>query len=159
MGDYHRSVGRYFVHLYFAGPVFSVQEQEFNARLAASIEALGFDVFLPQRDGYEGAKDPEVIGRPEVAREIFELDKGQVLACDVLLCILDGRVPDEGMAVELGLAYADRLHRSRHRKLIGLSTDFLRGGSAINAMLVGALDEIYGEETLLLERLGDIIGE
>lgn len=147
------------MRLYFAGPLFSVPEREFNLRLATSIETLGFDVFLPQRDGYEGPLDPEVIGRPETARRIFELDRDQVLASDVVLCILDGRVPDEGMAVELGLAHADRLHQNPHRHLIGLSTDFLRGGSALNAMLVGALDEIYSEETALLERLGDIIGE
>ena len=145
------------MRLYFAAPLFSVQEREFNARLAASIEALGFEVFLPQRDGYEGPLEPEVIGTPKVARQIFELDKQQVLECDVLLSVLDGRVPDEGMAVEVGLAHADRLHQNRHRKLIGLSTDFLRGGPAVNAMLSGALDEIYAEETALLQRLGDIV--
>lgn len=147
------------MRLYFAGPLFSAQEREFNARLATSLETLGFDVYLPQRDGYEGPKDPGVIGRPEVAQKIFELDKSHVLACDVLLCILDGRVPDEGMAVEIGLAHADRLHENQHRKLIGLSTDFLHGGAALNAMLVGALDEIHSDETALLERLGDIIRE
>lgn len=145
------------MRLYFAAALFSVQEREFNARLAASIEALGFDVFLPQRDGYEGPLDPKVIGRPEVARRIFELDSQQVLECDVLLCVLDGRVPDEGVAVEVGLAHADRLHRNQHRKMIGLSTDFLRGGTALNALLVGALDEIHTEETALLKRLGEIM--
>jgi len=144
------------MRLYFAAALFSVQEREFNARLAASIEALGFDVFLPQRDGYEGPLDPSVIGQPDVARQIFELDKQQVLECDVLLCVLDGRVPDEGMAFEMGLAYGDRLHQNQHRKVIGLSTDFLRGGAAINAMLAGALDEIYAEEATLLERLAEI---
>ena len=144
------------MRLYFAAPLFSVPERAFNAHLAASIEALGFEVFLPQRDGYEGPLDPEVVGSPEVARRIFELDTQQVLACDVLLAILDGRVPDEGMAVEVGLAYADRLHQNRQRKLIGLSTDFLRGGPAINAMLVGSLDEIYSDEPALLERLREI---
>jgi hypothetical protein len=74
----------------------------------------------------------------------------------VLLAVLDGRVPDEGMAVEVGLAHADRLHQNRHRKLIGLSTDFLRGGPGVNAMLSGALDEIYAEETALLDRLAEI---
>jgi nucleoside 2-deoxyribosyltransferase len=147
------------IRLYFAGPLFSLQEREFNTRLTASIEALGFDVYLPQRDGYEGPTVPEVIARPEVGKKIFELDKSHVLACDVLLCILDGRVPDEGMAVELGLAHADRIHQNQHRKLIGLSTDFLRGGAAINPMISYALDEIYSEETELLERLGSIIRE
>jgi hypothetical protein len=41
--------------------------------------------------------------------------------------------------------------------MIGLSTDFLRGGAGLNAMLVGALDEIHTEENALLERLGEII--
>jgi len=144
------------MRLYFAAPLFSVQEREFNARLAASIEDLGFDVFLPQRDGYEGPLDPDVIGTPEVAQQIFDLDRQRVLECDVLVAILDGRVPDEGMAVEVGLAHADRLYQNPHRKLIGLSTDFLRGGPGINAMLAGALDEIHAEETTLLERLGEI---
>lgn len=148
------------MHLYFAAPLFSVQEREFNARLASSIEALGFDVFLPQRDGFEASQDPDVIGRPEFARQIFELDSARVMACDVLLCILDGRVPDEGMAVEIGLAHADRSLRGRQRRLIGLSTDSRHlGGAALNAMLVGALDEIHMEETSLLARLGEIIRE
>ncbi|MBN2113182.1 MAG: nucleoside 2-deoxyribosyltransferase [Acidimicrobiia bacterium] len=145
------------MRLYFAGPLLRVQEREFNTRPAASIEALGFDVFLPQRDGYEGPTDPEVFGRPEVARQIFELDTAHVLASDVLLCFLDGRLPDEGMAVEIGLAHADRQQRGGHRKLLGLSTDPRhRGGAALNAMLVGALDEILTDETALLERLGEI---
>lgn len=81
-----------------------------------------------------------------------------MLECDVLLCILDGRVPDEGMAVEIGLAYADRLQRGGQRRLISLSTDSRhRGGATLNAMLVGALDEIHAEETTLLQRLGEII--
>ena len=39
--------------LYFAAPLFSQAELEFNARLAAEIEKLGIQVFLPQRDGIE----------------------------------------------------------------------------------------------------------
>ncbi|MBI5156384.1 MAG: hypothetical protein HZA58_00070, partial [Acidimicrobiia bacterium] len=66
---------------------------------------------------------------------MFALDSTQVMDCDVLLCVLDGRVPDEGMAVEIGIAHADRLHRTRQRRLIGLSTDSRqRGGAALNAM-------------------------
>lgn len=145
------------MRLYFAGPLFSVQEREFNTRLAAAIEALGYDVFLPQRDGFE-ASESELVEGPEVARQIFALDSTQVMDCDVLLCVLDGRVPDEGMAVEIGIAHADRLRRTRQRRLIGLSTDSRqRGGAALNAMIVGALDEIHTEEAALLERLGEII--
>ena len=40
-----------------------------------------------------------------VRRRLFELDVSQVRACDLFICILDGRVPDEGTCVELGMAY------------------------------------------------------
>jgi hypothetical protein len=147
------------MRLYFAAALFSVQEREFNARLAASIEAVGFDVFLPQRDGYEGPLDPDDAEQADVARKIFEIDTRQVLGCDVMLCVLDGRVPDEGMAFEMGLAHGDRLHQNRHRRLIGLSTDLRRGGTARNAMLAGGLDEVYADEESLLQRLSEIIGD
>ena len=41
------------MRLYFAGPLFCESERVFNARLAAEIEKLAYDVFLPQRDGLE----------------------------------------------------------------------------------------------------------
>jgi nucleoside 2-deoxyribosyltransferase len=89
------------MHLYFAGPLFNANEVAFNARLAAAIEALGYQVFLPQRDGHQPGTDPEVAWTTAEAQAIFDLDRDNLFTCDVLLCILDGRVPDEGMAVEL----------------------------------------------------------
>jgi len=140
------------MRLYFAAPLFSSIEMSFNDRLAAMIENLGYEVFLPQRDGYEGTPVKE--GFEAWSQAIFERDRDHVLGCDVLLCVLDGRVPDEGMAVELGLAYADRVHRNPHRKLIGFSTDYRSFSPAgMNAMLAGALDEIHHDETSLLHRL------
>ena len=138
--------------LYFAAPLFSPNELSFNARLAGKIEGLGYDVFLPQRDGYEGTAATE--GFEAWSEAIFERDKNAVLASDVLLCILDGRVPDEGMAVELGLGYADRIYHNAHRKLIGFSTDQrIFSAAGINAMLAGALDEVHHDERSLLQRL------
>jgi len=145
------------MRLYFVGPLFNENELAFNARLAEAIEQLGYDVFLPQRDGFELGSDPEITGTKAEAQVIFDLDRDHVLACDVLLCILDGRVPDEGMAVELGLGYADRMHHKLDRYLIGYATQsqyFWAAG--FNAMLTGALDEIYHDEGALLDRLGAI---
>ncbi len=141
------------MRLYFAGPLFSHAEVAFNARLAAAIEALGYDVYLPQRNGFEAGWNPEATETDAKAQTIFDLDRDNVLASDVLLCILDGQVPDEGMAVELGLAYADRLHHKPDRKLIGYSTDQRHRSNSHNAMLVGALDEIHDDEDSLLDRL------
>jgi nucleoside 2-deoxyribosyltransferase len=145
------------MRLYFAGPLFNQTEVAFNARLVAAIEALGYEVYLPQRDGYEPSVVPGAI-TGATAQEIFDLDLEHVLACDVLLCILDGRVPDEGMAVEIGLAYADRMHGGRARTLVGYTTDWRNGrGTELNAMLQGALDEIHADEEALLDRLGSLI--
>jgi nucleoside 2-deoxyribosyltransferase len=37
---------------------------------------------------------------------MFEVDTAEILACEVFLIVLDGRVPDEGSAFELGVACA-----------------------------------------------------
>jgi len=41
------------VLIYLAGPLFSEAERRFNLELTQRLEALGFDIFLPQRDGVE----------------------------------------------------------------------------------------------------------
>ena len=146
------------MRLHFAGPLFNANEVAFNARLTAAIEGLGYEVYLPQRDGYEAGSDSESMTETTRAQAIFELDRDNVLACDVLLCILDGRVPDEGMAVELGLGYADRIHSKPDRRLIGYSSDRRHElASGLNAMLVGALDEIHHDEAALLDRLQSLL--
>ena len=145
------------MNLYFAAPLFCDSEREFNASLSAKIEALDIDVFLPQRDGLESGQSLESMGAEAWSQAIFDLDCGKVFDCDVFLCVLDGRVPDEGLALELGLAYADRHHTQRDRKLIGFSTDWrVFSPAGINAMLAGALDEVVTDETSLLDRLREI---
>ena len=42
----------------------------------------------------------------EVSRKIFQSDIEGIKKCDILIFFLDGRVPDEGACVELGMAYA-----------------------------------------------------
>ncbi len=92
------------------------------------------------------------------ARAVFEQDRDGVFASDVVLFILDGRVPDEGMCVELGLAYASRAYAGKPRHLVGYSTDFrVFSPAGLNAMLTGALDEILHDEKALIERLRQIL--
>jgi len=44
---------------------------------------------------------------PEERRHaMFCLDRDTILTCDVF--VLDGRVPDEGVCVELGIAYCHK---------------------------------------------------
>jgi len=145
--------------IYFAGPLFNDAEKAFNAALTQQLEQLGFAVFLPQRDGVESNQAPYCTMTPEKRRQVlFELDRDQVLSCDIFLFILDGRVPDEGAALELGIAYTDRLLRNKNRRLLGLQTDiraaFLK--SRLNPMLKVPLDNIFMSQKDLLCYLKDL---
>jgi len=97
------------MRVYFAGPLFSEAERAFNLRLAEKLEAKGYQVYLPQRDGVESKKPPyDEMPNHELQQAIFETDRDKVLQADIFLFVLDGRVPDEGACVELGLAYGQK---------------------------------------------------
>lgn len=131
--------------IYFAGPLFSQAEQEFNLKLTDKFEDIGFTVYLPQRDGLEisGPAFNEM-ALDELYPKIFELDCSKLLEADIFLIILDGRVPDEGACVELGIAYGQKRFLQRDKLIIGLQTDMRAAfpGAKLNAMLHGALDHI-----------------
>lgn len=102
--------------VYFAGPLFNESERDFNLKLVEILETHGYDVFLPQRDGLL-ATELEGKTEEEKAEMIFEKDCSEVLKADILFMNLDGRVPDEGACVELGLAYANG------KRCYGIKTD------------------------------------
>ncbi|MEN8125047.1 MAG: nucleoside 2-deoxyribosyltransferase [Bacteroidota bacterium] len=142
--------------IYFAGPLFSKAEKEFNQKLTDQLEKLGFEVFLPQRDGVEKSKPPfDQMPKEEKRKSLFILDRDQIFDCDIFLFILDGRVPDEGACVELGIAYTQKLIDNKNRKLIGLQTDkratFL--SSKLNPMISIPLDSIFETEEELIQFL------
>ena len=83
------------MRIYLAGPLFCEAERVFNAQLAARMEAIGFSVFLPQRDGVESwILDDEKLSGDALRRKIFAVDRNEILKADVFLFVLDGRVPD-----------------------------------------------------------------
>ena len=71
---------------------------------------------MPQRDGYLAA---ELAGKTEdeLTQLIFEKDFSEVMKADIFFMLLDGRVPDEGACVELGIAYANG------KRCYGVKTD------------------------------------
>ncbi len=142
--------------VYFAAPLFSVGERQYNEQLTQKIEALGYEVFLPQRDGAErGAPPYNTMSGEEWSRAVFQLDKEQLLAAEVFLFVLDGRVPDEGACVELGIAACQKELMQAKKFLIGLHTD-RRGafpGTKLNAMIQGALEYVAPDEATLLDVL------
>src|SRR5215208_7406657 len=64
------------VLIYLAGPLFSEAERRFNLELTHRLEAMGFDVFLPQRDGVEHDGPPYDSMTPEERRHaMFHLER------------------------------------------------------------------------------------
>jgi nucleoside 2-deoxyribosyltransferase len=117
---------------YIAAPLFCDAEKLFNLRVDAAVRELGLDTYLPQRDGGEAA--PLVrqgLDEDTVRRRLYELDCAAIAECDVFVFILDGRVPDEGGCVELGMA------RARGAACFGLQTDSRRfGGTDSNNLMI-----------------------
>jgi len=146
------------VLIYLAGPLFSEAERRFNLELAERLEALDFRVFLPQRDGVERGKPPYDAMTPEERRHaMFHLDRSMLLESDVFLFVLDGRVPDEGACVELGIAYCQKELQDSEKLLIGLHTDpraaFI--GARLNPMVSVPLDRVADDEETLLRILDE----
>jgi nucleoside 2-deoxyribosyltransferase len=104
--------------IYIAGPLFSQAELDFNLKVDEFLTELGYDTFLPQRDGHLLA-DLIVTNEPKynAIKKIFDLDVEEIIKSDILIFIMDGRVPDEGACVELGIAF------SLKKECIGLKTD------------------------------------
>ena len=105
--------------IYIAAPLFNEMEIERNNSINEILEREGFETYLPQRDGglfydlqQKGFSDKEI------KEKIFTLDYFAILGSDIILCLLDGRVLDEGMCIELGIGYALK------KQCIGYKTDF-----------------------------------
>jgi nucleoside 2-deoxyribosyltransferase len=109
------------VRIYFAGPLFSAAERDWNATLAAALRGAGHEVYLPQEQ--EPGLD---------AAGIFATDVAGIDWADGLIAIVDGPDPDSGTSWEVGYAY-------RKKPIVLVRTDLRRnqwsGGSGYNAML------------------------
>jgi nucleoside 2-deoxyribosyltransferase len=100
------------MRIYFAGPLFTTGERDFNTAVAARLRVAGHEVFLPQ-DQELNAYDPA---------RIFRNDVDHVDWSPVVVGIMDGSDPDSGTAWEIGYAYA------KGTPIILLRTDFREWG-------------------------------
>jgi nucleoside 2-deoxyribosyltransferase len=72
--------------------------------------------------------------KQEAIDTIFYKDIDEIKGCDIVLFVLDGRVPDEGACVEVGLAYAF------NKECIGFKSDSRSlMGEMDNPLLIGVL--------------------
>jgi nucleoside 2-deoxyribosyltransferase len=124
--------------VYFASPMFNHAEKDFNLKLTKVLEAHGYQVFLPQRDGIEAAK-LEGKTEEELIEMIFALDATEVKKADIVFMNIDGRVPDEGACVELGMAYGTG------KRCYGFKTDThsVELGLDMNPMISGCMLKVF----------------
>ena len=111
------------MRIYFAGPLFSAAERDWNAALAGTLRVAGHEVFLPQEQ--EPGKD---------AAGIFATDVGGIDWADGLVAIMDGADPDSGTCWEVGYAYGKK-------PIVLIRTDFRTeagSGGPYNPMLTEA---------------------
>jgi nucleoside 2-deoxyribosyltransferase len=121
--------------IYWAGPLFSWGEREFNLRMRRELEAHGcYDVWLPQ-ESEENQR--EVADMRAIAREDME----QVAECDIFLGNLDGTQVEDGTAMEAGYATAWRKIAIAHR------TDFRMQGddpvTGLNCMFLNMSEIVW----------------
>ena len=124
--------------IYFASPMFAQAEKDFNLRVVTVLEEAGYEVFLPQRDGIEAAL-LEGKSEEELIEMIFALDHDEVLKADIVFMNLDGRVPDEGACVELGMAYV------AGKRCYGFKTDTrsVEKNMDLNPLIAGCMIKIF----------------
>lgn len=111
--------------IYFAAPLFTTPEQQWNTALTERLVAAGHEVFLPQAQQH----DPDPTGD-----QIFRKDLEGLDWCDAVVAIMDGPDPDSGTCWECGYAYGVG------KPIVLLRTDFRRPGDVretpYNPMLV-----------------------
>ena len=124
--------------VYFACPMFSAMEKEYSLKLVSILNKYGYDVFVPFRDGYEAAA---FVGKTEeeLVRMIFEKDLEEIKKAEIVFFLLDGRAPDEGGCVELGMAFAF------NKRCYGYKTDTraCEQGLDLNPMITGCMKHIF----------------
>lgn len=114
------------MRIYFAGPLFTQAERDWNHRVAARLTEAGHHVFLPQ-------DEVKAITTLQ-ADTIFRIDIDGVRAADAVIAILDGADPDSGTCFECGIAFALGI------PIIAVRTDFRAGGDALPGQKLGTIN-------------------
>jgi len=133
--------------IYIAAPLFNDIERSRNHEFTISLEKEDFKVYLPQRDGglfYEYIEQGFSI--QDSRSYIFKKDIEAIDNSDIILCLLDGRVLDEGMCFELGYGFA------KGKICIGYKTDHrTQDKFGNNIMIDCALKQIFNNRNELIK--------
>ncbi|MBA4372281.1 MAG: hypothetical protein C0402_05415 [Thermodesulfovibrio sp.] len=121
--------------IYFAAPLFSLAEQQFNQKLAEYLRRAGkYNVFLPQ-EKCKGVSDPQ---------QIFDICMEGLNHSRIVVAVLDGPDADSGTCFEAGYAHG------QNKPVLGVRTDFrMCELHNVNIMLY------YSSDVLVQELTGD----
>ena len=99
--------------IYIAGPLFNTHERWYLERIAETLEAAGYQTFLPHRDA-------GLLGQVSLERRstLFYTDLQALDRCDIVVALLTGPDQDSGASAELGYAYA------KGKPCFGVTDDF-----------------------------------
>ncbi len=136
--------------VYYAASLFNEAEREFNRQVVAMIHDLGYSTWFPQEDVglLTDLMDELNMTLDEVRDHIFGLNIKEVQEADLIVFVLDGRVPDEGACIEAGIGWAMK------KPIIALKTDIRDaepGGN--NVMIDGIATQVAGS----IEELRDLL--
>ena len=92
------------IRLVVLGPLFSEADLMYNSLLVEPLDEIFDEVYLPQRNGGLLVKMIRRMSRKRALSIIHKKNMRGIRNGDVVLIVLDGRVPDEGAMVELGHA-------------------------------------------------------
>ncbi|MBH9988922.1 MULTISPECIES: nucleoside 2-deoxyribosyltransferase [unclassified Lactobacillus] len=106
--------------IYFANALFSQAEINYNAQLAAKIRQIddAIDLYLPQENA--SINDKQAYADSKM---IAQADTEKLVNSDLMIAVLDGLSIDNGVASEIGVAYAKEI------PIIGLYTDTRQQGA------------------------------
>lgn len=135
--------------VYYAASLFNEAEREFNRRVVAMIHDLGYSTWFPQEDVGLLTDLVEEIGTLDKVREhIFRLNIKEVQEADLVVLVLDGRVPDEGACIEAGIAWA------MNKPIYALKTDIRSGEPGGNNIMIDGIVTTVAES---LDELREIL--
>ncbi len=129
------------MRIYFAGPLFTQAERQWNLVVAEALTRAGHRVFLPQS---------EVQAIPTLDADlIFEVDVNGVRSAEAVIAVLDGADPDSGTSFECGLAYALGI------PIVVLRTDFRAGGDALPRQKLATINLMLSQSAAAIVNLPD----
>ena len=129
------------IHIYFAGPLFTVYEREWITQTADKLRKEGFSPFVPTENPFH----PE--DHPEIPRQklCFDMDFSGIASANAMLVNLNGYEVDDGTATEIGIFYAMHKTDTSKKGIIAYHDDWRTqsdgDGKGLNLFVRGCIED------------------